>query len=219
MPGVFGLPWLLNHCWAGVPSSRNYRWIVLLHLFYIHDKLLIHIKVDCNIIFMVVTMTFWCSCLPSFILMLDPLVLFSITSSSLCWENCFIESFSVNGLHISSYLWCNISCWTVAAAVETECCCCLTAGMCCVQPQSKLILWYPCVVSPAVTRDKKIDLQKKQTQRSVFRCNVFGDVGSGKSGFLQAFLGTNLMVNRDKHQHFNEDFANINISPGGFSLS
>ncbi|XP_052383723.1 mitochondrial Rho GTPase 1-A-like isoform X1 [Oncorhynchus keta] len=45
-----------------------------------------------------------------------------------------------------------------------------------------------------VTRDKKIDLQKKQTQRSVFRCNVFGDSGSGKSGFLQAFLGRNLTV-------------------------
>ncbi|XP_014030913.1 mitochondrial Rho GTPase 1-A isoform X1 [Salmo salar] len=43
-----------------------------------------------------------------------------------------------------------------------------------------------------VTRDKKIDLQKKQTQRSVFRCNIFGDSGSGKSGFLQAFLGRNL---------------------------
>uniref|UniRef100_A0A8C7CKY8 Mitochondrial Rho GTPase n=1 Tax=Oncorhynchus kisutch TaxID=8019 RepID=A0A8C7CKY8_ONCKI len=43
-----------------------------------------------------------------------------------------------------------------------------------------------------VTRDKKIDLQKKQTQRSVFRCNVFGDSGSGKSGILQAFLGRNL---------------------------
>lgn len=50
----------------------------------------------------------------------------------------------------------------------------------------------------AVTRAKKIDLQKKQTQRSVFRCNVFGDVGSGKSGFLQAFLGRNLMVSRNK---------------------
>uniref|UniRef100_A0AAQ4RG15 Mitochondrial Rho GTPase n=1 Tax=Gasterosteus aculeatus aculeatus TaxID=481459 RepID=A0AAQ4RG15_GASAC len=49
-----------------------------------------------------------------------------------------------------------------------------------------------------VTRAKKIDLQKKQTQRSVFRCNVFGDVGSGKSGFLQAFLGRNLMVSRNK---------------------
>ncbi|XP_071032634.1 mitochondrial Rho GTPase 1-A-like isoform X1 [Oncorhynchus clarkii lewisi] len=47
-------------------------------------------------------------------------------------------------------------------------------------------------VAITVTRDKKIDLQKKQTQRSVFRCNVFGDNGSGKSGFLQAFLGRNL---------------------------
>uniref|UniRef100_A0A8D3C0N7 Ras homolog family member T1 n=1 Tax=Scophthalmus maximus TaxID=52904 RepID=A0A8D3C0N7_SCOMX len=49
-----------------------------------------------------------------------------------------------------------------------------------------------------VTRDKKIDLQKKQTQRSVFHCNVFGDVGSGKSGFLQAFLGRNLMVKKKR---------------------
>ncbi|XP_064806785.1 mitochondrial Rho GTPase 1-A-like isoform X2 [Oncorhynchus masou masou] len=47
-------------------------------------------------------------------------------------------------------------------------------------------------VAITVTRDKKIDLQKKQTQRSVFRCNVFGDSGSGKSGFLQASLGRNL---------------------------
>ncbi|XP_048103409.1 mitochondrial Rho GTPase 1b isoform X5 [Alosa alosa] len=47
-----------------------------------------------------------------------------------------------------------------------------------------------------VTRDKKIDLQKKQTQRNVFRCNVFGAIGSGKSGFLQAFLGRNLMRQR-----------------------
>uniref|UniRef100_A0A8D3BQ08 Ras homolog family member T1 n=1 Tax=Scophthalmus maximus TaxID=52904 RepID=A0A8D3BQ08_SCOMX len=44
----------------------------------------------------------------------------------------------------------------------------------------------------SVTRNKRIDLQKKQTQRSVFRCNVLGARGSGKSGFLQAFLGRNL---------------------------
>lgn len=56
--------------------------------------------------------------------------------------------------------------------------------------------------TPAVTRDKKIDLQKKQTQRSVFRCNVFGDSGSGKSGFLQAFLGSNLMVNANERQYW-----------------
>uniref|UniRef100_A0A671V9A1 Mitochondrial Rho GTPase n=1 Tax=Sparus aurata TaxID=8175 RepID=A0A671V9A1_SPAAU len=53
-----------------------------------------------------------------------------------------------------------------------------------------------------VTRAKKIDLQKKQTQRSVFRCNVFGDIGSGKSGFLQAFLGSNLMRQKTvKEEH------------------
>lgn len=82
--------------------------------------------------------------------------------------------------------------------VHSECCCWLTAGMCCVKQASKLILWCP----PAVTRDKKIDLQKKQTQRSVFRCNVFGDIGSGKSGFLQAFLGSNLMVNGNGHAFY-----------------
>ncbi len=49
----------------------------------------------------------------------------------------------------------------------------------------------------AVTRNKRIDLQKKQTQRSVFRCNVLGARGSGKSGFLQAFLGRNLAVSTD----------------------
>uniref|UniRef100_A0A673D173 Mitochondrial Rho GTPase n=1 Tax=Sphaeramia orbicularis TaxID=375764 RepID=A0A673D173_9TELE len=56
-----------------------------------------------------------------------------------------------------------------------------------------------------VTRDKKIDLQKKQTQRSVFRCNVFGDISSGKSGFLQAFLGRNLMAQkmiREEHRSY-----------------
>lgn len=78
---------------------------------------------------------------------------------------------------------------------------------------------------PAVTRDKKIDLQKKQTQRSVFRCNVFGDIGSGKSGFLQAFLGSNLMVNGNKHQIWHilmhtlpsqvvDDVPDVTFSPG-----
>uniref|UniRef100_A0A8C4IUD9 Ras homolog family member T1a n=1 Tax=Dicentrarchus labrax TaxID=13489 RepID=A0A8C4IUD9_DICLA len=45
-----------------------------------------------------------------------------------------------------------------------------------------------------VTRNKRIDLQKKQTQRSVFRCNVLGARDSGKTGFLQAFLGKDLQV-------------------------
>lgn len=52
----------------------------------------------------------------------------------------------------------------------------------------------------AVTRNKRIDLQKKQTQRSVFRCNVLGARGSGKSGFMQAFLGRNLAVSTNASQ-------------------
>ncbi|KAK1805173.1 hypothetical protein P4O66_019521 [Electrophorus voltai] len=56
-----------------------------------------------------------------------------------------------------------------------------------------------------VTRNKRIDLQKKQTQRNVFRCNVLGARGSGKSGFLQAFLGRNLAKQkriRDDHKSY-----------------
>uniref|UniRef100_A0A8C1XU50 Mitochondrial Rho GTPase n=1 Tax=Cyprinus carpio TaxID=7962 RepID=A0A8C1XU50_CYPCA len=54
----------------------------------------------------------------------------------------------------------------------------------------------------AVTRDKKHDLQKKQTQRNVFRCHVFGITGSGKTGFLQGFLGRNLVHQRAiKEEH------------------
>uniref|UniRef100_A0A673VVI5 Mitochondrial Rho GTPase n=1 Tax=Salmo trutta TaxID=8032 RepID=A0A673VVI5_SALTR len=49
-----------------------------------------------------------------------------------------------------------------------------------------------------VTRNKRIDLQKKQTQRSVFRCNILGARGSGKTSFLQAFLGRNLLVKDHK---------------------
>uniref|UniRef100_A0A671KZ39 Mitochondrial Rho GTPase 1-A-like n=1 Tax=Sinocyclocheilus anshuiensis TaxID=1608454 RepID=A0A671KZ39_9TELE len=49
-----------------------------------------------------------------------------------------------------------------------------------------------------VTRDKKLDLKKKQTQRNVFRCHAFGITGSGKTGFLQGFLGRNLVVSCNK---------------------
>lgn len=43
-----------------------------------------------------------------------------------------------------------------------------------------------------VTRSKAIDLQKKQTSRSVFQCYVFGPPGVGKTAFLQTFLGRTL---------------------------
>ncbi|XP_054246965.1 mitochondrial Rho GTPase 2 isoform X9 [Indicator indicator] len=45
-----------------------------------------------------------------------------------------------------------------------------------------------------VTREKRIDLEKGQTQRSVFLCKVLGARGAGKSCFLQAFLGRSLLV-------------------------
>ncbi|KAK2165693.1 hypothetical protein LSH36_46g02053 [Paralvinella palmiformis] len=52
-----------------------------------------------------------------------------------------------------------------------------------------------------VTRDKRTDLQKKQTSRNVFRCHVLGAKGSGKTAFLQGFLNRNLQyvrtLNRD----------------------
>uniref|UniRef100_A0A7N6BRH6 Mitochondrial Rho GTPase n=1 Tax=Anabas testudineus TaxID=64144 RepID=A0A7N6BRH6_ANATE len=39
-----------------------------------------------------------------------------------------------------------------------------------------------------VTRDKEVDLEKHQTQRSVFLCKVIGPRGTGKTAFLQAFV-------------------------------
>uniref|UniRef100_A0AAX7SHG1 Mitochondrial Rho GTPase n=1 Tax=Astatotilapia calliptera TaxID=8154 RepID=A0AAX7SHG1_ASTCA len=45
-----------------------------------------------------------------------------------------------------------------------------------------------------VTREKKVDLEKRQTQRSVFLCKVIGPRGTGKSAFLQAFLDRHTVV-------------------------
>ncbi|XP_039516920.1 mitochondrial Rho GTPase 1b isoform X3 [Pimephales promelas] len=58
-----------------------------------------------------------------------------------------------------------------------------------------------------VTRDKKLDLQKKQTQRNVFRCHVFGLTGSGKTGFLQGFLGRNLVHQRTIREEHKSYYA------------
>ncbi|XP_059754342.1 mitochondrial Rho GTPase 2 isoform X1 [Balaenoptera ricei] len=43
-----------------------------------------------------------------------------------------------------------------------------------------------------VTREKRLDQEKGQTQRNVFLCKVVGARGVGKSSFLQAFLGRGL---------------------------
>ena len=40
-----------------------------------------------------------------------------------------------------------------------------------------------------VTRDKKIDIARKQTARSVYRCHIIGPRDSGKSTFCQGLLG------------------------------
>ncbi|XP_014676838.1 PREDICTED: mitochondrial Rho GTPase 1-like, partial [Priapulus caudatus] len=43
-----------------------------------------------------------------------------------------------------------------------------------------------------VTRERRLDREKKQTSRSVFQCSVIGPRGGGKTAFLQAFLARNL---------------------------
>uniref|UniRef100_A0A667YBG3 Mitochondrial Rho GTPase n=1 Tax=Myripristis murdjan TaxID=586833 RepID=A0A667YBG3_9TELE len=45
-----------------------------------------------------------------------------------------------------------------------------------------------------VTREKEVDLEKGQTQRSVFLCKVIGPRGTGKTAFLQAFVGRSAVV-------------------------
>lgn len=50
---------------------------------------------------------------------------------------------------------------------------------------------YPGEFSSAftVTRKRRVDRKKQQTQRSVFQCYVFGARGSGKTSLLQSFIG------------------------------
>ena len=43
-----------------------------------------------------------------------------------------------------------------------------------------------------VTRDKRKDLQLRQTNRNVFSCHVIGPQGAGKSSFMRGFLGHDL---------------------------
>ena len=43
-----------------------------------------------------------------------------------------------------------------------------------------------------VTRDKRVDLEKRKTTRNVFSCHVIGPQGAGKSSFMKGLLGLNL---------------------------
>ncbi|XP_044734713.1 mitochondrial Rho GTPase isoform X2 [Chrysoperla carnea] len=45
-----------------------------------------------------------------------------------------------------------------------------------------------------VTREKKIDLAKKQSSRNVYQCHVIGPRGSGKSQLCRALLGKNTEI-------------------------
>ncbi|NWH17990.1 MIRO2 GTPase, partial [Grus americana] len=68
-------------------------------------------------------------------------------------------------------------------------------------PSPPVAVCVPPLAHPAsllpVTREKRIDLEKGQTQRNVFLCKVLGARGAGKSAFLQAFLGRSLAAQRE----------------------
>ncbi|KAK9890923.1 hypothetical protein WA026_012264 [Henosepilachna vigintioctopunctata] len=48
------------------------------------------------------------------------------------------------------------------------------------------------VTAVQVTREKKLDLAKKQSSRNVYQCNVIGPGGSGKSSFCRNFIKSNV---------------------------
>jgi len=63
-----------------------------------------------------------------------------------------------------------------------------------------------------VTRDKKLDLQKKYTSRSVYKIRVIGAKSAGKSSFLQGLLGRTLR----HQQRLNRAFLpkrSVNVLP------
>lgn len=63
-----------------------------------------------------------------------------------------------------------------------------------------------------VTRDKKVDLQKKYTSRTVYKIRVVGSKSSGKSSFLQGLLGRTLR----HQQRLNKAFLpkhSVNVLP------
>ncbi|KAL8577336.1 hypothetical protein ACOMHN_044842 [Nucella lapillus] len=60
-----------------------------------------------------------------------------------------------------------------------------------------------------VTRDKKIDLDRRQTMRNVFRCHVFGGKSVGKTSFLQGLLERNLRYVSTLNR---QDFSSFSIN-------
>ena len=63
-----------------------------------------------------------------------------------------------------------------------------------------------------VTRDKKIDLQKKMTNRTVFKIRVVGSRGCGKTAFLQGLLGRTLRHQQRLNKAFLPRYT-VNVLP------
>uniref|UniRef100_A0A3P9HLT7 Mitochondrial Rho GTPase n=1 Tax=Oryzias latipes TaxID=8090 RepID=A0A3P9HLT7_ORYLA len=60
-----------------------------------------------------------------------------------------------------------------------------------------------------VTRAKELDLEKRQTQRTVFLCKVIGPRGTGKTVFLQSFVGRNVLTKGNPSSAFSPYVINL----------
>lgn len=63
-----------------------------------------------------------------------------------------------------------------------------------------------------VTRDKRVDLQTRQTTRNVFSCHVIGPQGAGKSSFMKGFLGHSLSKQNSMKERLRQGFYNSNCN-------
>jgi Ras family protein T1 len=68
------------------------------------------------------------------------------------------------------------------------------------------------LTSVCVTRDKRIDLQKRQTSRNVFSCHLVGPQGAGKTSFMKGFLGNNLQQSKQKSIQKISPFSNYVVN-------
>ncbi|XP_050313613.1 mitochondrial Rho GTPase isoform X1 [Anthonomus grandis grandis] len=60
-----------------------------------------------------------------------------------------------------------------------------------------------------VTREKKLDLAKKQSSRNVYQCHVIGPSGSGKTTFCKSFIKNTLESKTKKSSEENKDKTDI----------
>lgn len=67
-------------------------------------------------------------------------------------------------------------------------------------------LWFHRIL---VTREKKLDLAKKQSSRNVYQCHVIGPDGCGKSSFCRSFIRpvTEVKALRLQFFHFDDQYC------------